>query len=198
MVKLGAKFPTAVFYQPERSGFAIVRTVGIGVLWREPILDRDHRLSGVIGDPLQHRALHVGAAEYPSAAMQVQIDATWAFRPDYSQRDEVTILAIDGDAAGPRRYDRGRKRPFAAPSHHPHCFGAGDPPLRLAFQQLDHLCVLPRRLRIDRRVRKQLWIKRVCVDHSPPALSFVDVIHPGPGTRRAAFCERAQIGLLRG
>ena len=40
------------------------------------ILDRDNGLAGVVGDPFQHRILHIRTAQHPSAAVQVQINAT--------------------------------------------------------------------------------------------------------------------------
>ena len=45
------------------------------MLRRQAVFDGDDRLAGIVGDPLQHRVLHVGAAEHPAAAVEMQIDA---------------------------------------------------------------------------------------------------------------------------
>ena len=41
----------------------------------DDLLRRDDRLTGVVGDPFEHRVLHVGAAEHPAATVEMQINA---------------------------------------------------------------------------------------------------------------------------
>src|SRR6202040_1716227 len=56
---LGAELPLAVLYQPGGSSLAIVRTRWIRVFRRQPVFDSDNSLTRIVGDPLQHRILHV-------------------------------------------------------------------------------------------------------------------------------------------
>ena len=100
---VGAELGFRMARQPHRGRFAIVRTRRVGVLWRQPVFHADHRQAGVVGDPLQHRVLHVGGAEHPAAAVDVQIDAARMVRGDDTQRDLVAVLA--GDCRVRARFD---------------------------------------------------------------------------------------------
>jgi hypothetical protein len=152
---VGAELFLTVLYQPSGSSLAIVRTRRVGVLRRQPIFDADNGLTRVVGDPLQHRILHVRAAQHPAAAVEMQINPARLRRCDHPQGDFVAVLARDGQISRPARHHRGRERAFAAPARGPESLGADDPPLRLVGQQLDHLNIQFRRFGIDRRFAEQ-------------------------------------------
>jgi hypothetical protein len=71
---LGAELSLAVFDEPSRGRLAIIGTRRIRIFRGQPVFRSDNRLPGVVGDPFQHRILHIGAAEHPAAAVQMQVN----------------------------------------------------------------------------------------------------------------------------
>ena len=135
---------------------------------RQPIFDADNGLTRIVGDPLQHRILHVRAAQHPAAAVEMQINPARLRWCDYPQGNFVAVLAGDRQSSRPARHHRGRERAFAAPARGAEGLGADDPPVRLVGQQLDHLSIQFRRSGIYRRFAEQNWIERARVCHSSP------------------------------
>src|SRR5262249_54280459 len=68
---IAAKLLFAVLYEPGGSGLAIIRSGRIRMFGRQSIFGGNDGLTRVVGDPFKHRVLHVGAAEYPTAAVEM-------------------------------------------------------------------------------------------------------------------------------
>ena len=128
---VGTKLFLGVPQQPDRGSFAIIRTRRVGMFRCQAIFDGDNGLTRVVGDPLQHRILHVRAAKYPAATMQMQINSPRLRRCDYAQGDLVALLP-DGHGSRPiREHGRG-KRTLAPPTRCPRLLSTHNPPFRLA------------------------------------------------------------------
>jgi hypothetical protein len=54
--------------------FAIIRPCRVRMFRCQAIFDGDNGLARIVGDPLQHRILHVGATKRPTAAVEMQVD----------------------------------------------------------------------------------------------------------------------------
>ena len=132
---------------------------------RQPIFDADNGLTRIVGDPLQHRILHVRAAQHPAAAVEMQINPARLRWCDYPQGNFVAVLAGDRQSSRPARHHRGREWAFAAPARGTESLGTDDPSVRLVGQQLDHLSIQFGRFGIDRRFAEQSWIERARVCH---------------------------------
>jgi hypothetical protein len=98
----------------------------------QAILDGDNGLTCVVGDPFQHRILHVRPAKYPAATMQMEINSPRLPRCHYVQGDLVALLAGDGNSSRPIREHGRWKRTLASPTRCPRLLSTYNPPFRLA------------------------------------------------------------------
>ena len=131
----------------------------------QTIFDGDNGLTCVVGDPLQHRILHVCAAKYPTATMEMQIYPARLRRCDYAQGDLVAVLAGDGHGSRPFGEHGGGERTVTPPTRCPGRLSTNDPSFRLAGQQLNHLRVQVRSVGVDRRIVEHDGIERAYVCH---------------------------------
>ena len=70
---VGVSVPNSLFpfcTSQVAAALAIVRTRRVWMFRRKPVFDADNGLAGVVGDPLKHRILQVGAPEHPAAAVE--------------------------------------------------------------------------------------------------------------------------------
>ena len=96
-----------VLEQPERSRLAVVGACGIRMLGREPVVDADRRQPGRLRELPEVRVLHVGAADRPAAAVEVQVRASRLGRLEHAQRD-LARRPGNGDRARLLEVDRAR------------------------------------------------------------------------------------------
>ena len=101
-----------VLEQPESSGLAVVGRRGIGMLGRQPVVDADRRQPGRLRHLPEMRVLHVGAADRPAAAVEVQVCAPRLGRLEHAQRD-LAARPVDGDGARLLEVDRRGQRAAA-------------------------------------------------------------------------------------
>ena len=105
----------AVLNEPGSCRFAIVRSCWVRMFRCQPIFDGDDSLPCVVGDPLQHRILHVGAAKHPAATMEMQVDPPRGVRwHNNAQGNLVSVVARNGDGSRPIREHGCGERPLAA------------------------------------------------------------------------------------
>src|SRR5262249_1683102 len=78
-----------VLAHPQRRGFAVVRAGGIGMLWREAVLDADGRQPRAVRKLLQQGVLLISSSEHPAAAVDVQVRAPRARWRDSAQSDSA-------------------------------------------------------------------------------------------------------------
>ena len=156
----------AVLDDPERRRLAVVGRRRVRMLGGETIFDADAGQARVVHDLLEQGILLIRPPKYPSAAVDVQIDAPRSLGRDDVQANRPAVPG-NFNPAGARGLRLQGERPFAACAGIAHRLRASDPPVRHRGQQLDHFAVEGQRLRRDGIRREHRRIKCVHVVHPP-------------------------------
>ncbi len=133
---VGAEQRLGLAGDPQRRRLAVVRTLRIGMLGGEAVIDGDAGHPGPVGKALQPLVLLVDRAEHPAAAMDVKIDAPRRpLRRDDPEADGP-MRAVDGHGARPRRQHRRGESAAALAAHLPDGLGRMGPIVPV-FQSLE-------------------------------------------------------------